>query len=368
MKRNRLHIKLRHKKKLLQSNMCKKSQNMKRMGRLTLLLLLSTMAASAQDIHFSQFFETPLLRNPALAGIFTGDIRVQAVYRTQWNSVTVPYQTGSLNGEYKLPVGRGNDFLTVGGQILYDKAGTAALSATHILPTVNYHKSLSTDRNMYLSLGFMGGWVQRRIDRSKITTNSQFDGIAFNPGLGDGETFTKPSYSYFDGSVGMTFNTQIGENVDDNFYVGLAYHHFNRASKISFYSDARFEMTPKWVASAGIRMNVTDYSFFTFYGDYAKQGPYTETLAGGLYSLKLDDMENPRYIIHGGAFMRWKDALIPTAKLEFRPMAVSVSYDANLSQLRQASRGRGGFEIALTYQKSLDRDNTDRNAVRCPSF
>ncbi|HRF17259.1 MAG TPA: type IX secretion system membrane protein PorP/SprF, partial [Chitinophagaceae bacterium] len=45
-------------------------------------------SASAQDIHFSQFFEAPLLRNPSLAGIFTGDIRVQAVYRDQWNSVT----------------------------------------------------------------------------------------------------------------------------------------------------------------------------------------------------------------------------------------------------------------------------------------
>jgi len=64
----------------------------------------------AQDPHFSQFFEAPLLRNPSLAGLFAGDIRVQAVYRNQWGSVTVPYQTGSFNIEYKQPVGRGNDF------------------------------------------------------------------------------------------------------------------------------------------------------------------------------------------------------------------------------------------------------------------
>ena len=97
----------------------------------------------SQDIHFSQFFETPLLRNPALAGIFSGDLRVQGVYRTQWGSVTVPYQTGSVNAEYKLPIGSTNDFLSVGGEVLYDKAGTVALTATHVLPVVNYHKSLS---------------------------------------------------------------------------------------------------------------------------------------------------------------------------------------------------------------------------------
>src|SRR5688500_3165931 len=74
----------------------------------------------SQDIHFSQFFEAPLLRNPSLAGIFGVDFRVQRVYRNQWNSVTVPYQTASLNAEYKLPVGKGDDFLSVGGEILYD--------------------------------------------------------------------------------------------------------------------------------------------------------------------------------------------------------------------------------------------------------
>ncbi len=93
----------------------------------TLILLTihcSWLAASAQDIHFSQFFEAPLWRNPSLAGIFNGDIRVQAVYRDQWNSVTNAYKTGSLNAEYKIPIGKGDDFFTTGLQILNDKAGT----------------------------------------------------------------------------------------------------------------------------------------------------------------------------------------------------------------------------------------------------
>src|SRR5690349_25045046 len=77
----------------------------------------------AQDIHFSQFFETPLLRNPGLAGIFKGDFRIQMVYRDQWRSVTDGYKTGSLNGEYKLPIGKMDDFITIGGQVLFDRAG-----------------------------------------------------------------------------------------------------------------------------------------------------------------------------------------------------------------------------------------------------
>src|SRR5215217_7469837 len=85
------------------------------------LLVTCYLPLAAQDIHFSQFFEAPLLRNPSLAGIFSGDYRVQAVYRDQWNSVTTAYKTVSLNGEYKMPVGNANDFLTVGLQMLQDR-------------------------------------------------------------------------------------------------------------------------------------------------------------------------------------------------------------------------------------------------------
>jgi type IX secretion system PorP/SprF family membrane protein len=327
-----------------------------------------SVSGYSQDIHFSQFFETPLLRNPALAGIFTGDLRVQGVYRTQWGSVTVPYQTGSINAEYKLPIGSTNDFLSVGGEVLYDKAGTVALTATHILPVVNYHKSLSAEKNMYLSLGFMGGLVQRRIDRSKITTNSQYNGSAYDPTLNDGETFSNSGYTYFDGSVGISFNSQVGQSEDDNLFIGAAYHHVNHSNKISFYQNPNIELMPKWVLSAGLRMSVTDYSYITFHGDYSKQGTSKEAIGGVLYSYKLDDPVDPKYIFSAGAFLRWKDAMIPVAKMEYKPFTISVSYDANVSQLKTASNSRGGFEISFSYQTFFDRYNSSKDATRCPRF
>ena len=323
---------------------------------------------TAQDIHFSQIFETPLLRNPALAGLFSGDIRVQSVFRSQWNNVTKAYQTTSANIEYKLPVGQTEDFITIGGQVLYDKAGTVDLTSTHILPAFNFHKSLSAEKNIYLSLAFMGGLVQRHLDQSKITTNSQFNGSAFDPASATGETFTKSSYSYLDGTVGMSINAQIGENADNNFYAGLAYHHFNKAKKVSFYSDYKIELKPKWVASGGLRMNTDDYSFVTIEGDYSRQDISEEITGGILYTRKLDDPQDPKYLIHGGAYIRFGDAVIPVIKVESRPFAIAASYDVNISGLKKVSDGRGGFEISLTYQKFLDRQNSVKDATKCPRF
>lgn len=319
----------------------------------------SGISAFSQDIHFSQFFEAPLWRNPSLAGIFTGDVRVQAVYRDQWNSLTNAYRTGSLNAEYKMPVGKGDDFVTTGLQMLYDKAGTIGWMSTHILPALNYHKSLSTESNRYLSLGFMGGWVQRRFDPSKATTNTQYD----NGGLG--ENFSKSQYSYLDGSVGMSYNSNLNYNPGNNFYIGAAYHHFTKPNN-SFFETSGITLQPKWVFSGGLRLGVTEFAYITLQADHSIQGGFRETVAGAMYGLKLGtDPDNPAYTIHAGGFLRWNDALIPVIKLDYAPFSVALSYDANISKLKPSTYGRGGVELSVSYTGFVKRKE---GYLLCPRF
>ena len=51
------------------------------------------LTGMAQDIHFSQFYFSPLNLNPAATGIFDGDYRIAGNHRQQWRSVTTPYTT-----------------------------------------------------------------------------------------------------------------------------------------------------------------------------------------------------------------------------------------------------------------------------------
>lgn len=323
------------------------------------LLVTLNLKVTAQDVHFSQFFETPLWRNPSLAGIFKGDIRVQAVYRDQWNSVTNAYRTGSVNAEFKMPVGKMDDFITTGVQVLYDRAGTVGFTSSHLLPAINYHKSLSSEKNRYLSLGFMGGVVQRRLDLSKVTTNSQYD----NGGLG--ENFASTQYNYLDGSVGMSYNSGIGNNTNNNFFLGAAYHHFTRP-KTTFYRNANIELHPKWVFSGGVRFGVSEYAYMTIQADHSMQGGFAETVAGGMYGLKLGgDPDNPQYTIHAGGFLRWDDAFIPVLKLDYTPFSLAFSYDVNISKLKQSSFGRGGFEVSVSYSGFR---NKTADYLLCPKF
>jgi type IX secretion system PorP/SprF family membrane protein len=316
----------------------------------------------AQDIHFSQIFETPLYRNPAFAGIVNADIRVQAVFRTQWNSFANAYKTGLLNAEYKLPIGKSDDFLTLGLQTLYDRAGTTALTTTIIMPVINYHKSISEVRNMYLSVAFMGGLVNRHLDRSKITTDNQYNGG------GDGESLTKMSYGYLDGGTGISLNSSIGQKPGNNIILGAAYHHFNKP-KNSFFQNPNISLYPKWVFSADLKLEVIEGSSVTIHSNYTRQGTYTEAMGGFLYNMSVGALvDNPDYVLHGGIFLRWKDAAIPVLKLDYRSLSFAFSYDINISKLKTASYGRGGMEFSLSYIGFSDRENSSLNAVRCPRF
>ncbi len=336
------------------------------MRKLYIIVVVVMCAGNAwsQDIHFSQFFEAPLLRNPSLAGIFSGDIRVQGVYRDQWNSVTNAYRTGSLNAEYKMPIGKGDDFMTTGVQVLYDKAGTVGLNTVHLLPALNYHKSLSSEKTSYLSLGFMGGMIRKSIDVSKMTTDTWY-----NTGGGNmGELIAQPNFTTWDASVGMSYNTSFGANQVNSLFLGAAYHHLNRP-KNSFYRNPDIELSPKYVFSFGMKFNIDEYTYFTVQADQSLQGSFKETIGGALYSYKLGgDPENPTYTIHGGAFLRWKDALIPVIKIDKQPLSIAISYDVNVSQLKTASQGRGGFELSVAYIGFLERDNSSQYKMLCPRF
>ncbi|MDX1954300.1 MAG: PorP/SprF family type IX secretion system membrane protein [Chitinophagaceae bacterium] len=312
-------------------------------------LMATTFYVKGQDIHLSQFYQSPLLRNPALAGLFDGDIRVQGVYRDQWNSVTKAYRTGSLNAEYKLPVGQGDDYLTVGLQSYFDRAGTVSYTKLMFYPAINFHKSLSTERNMYISAGFMGGWVQHSIDLTKVTTNSTYEGMGIN------ENITDPTYAYLDGSTGISFNTQIKDDPENNLYLGVAYHHFNRPEN-SFYRNKNIQLNPKWVFSGGLKLNVGEYSFVEIQGDHYNQGSFKQTILGAMYGLKIGPYpDEPDYTLSLGTFMRLQDALIPVLKLEYPPYAISFSYDANVSKLKPSSLGRGGFEMSISFTKKTER-------------
>lgn len=343
---------------------------------LLFIVVRAGAAAFGQDVGFSQFYDQPLLRNPALAGIFTEDVRLSASFRNQWQSVTVPYRTYGLSGELKMPVNSVSyDKLTLGLELMRDVAGTSEFSTLQILPAVNYSLALSGKYTSFLSLGVMGGLMQQRFDPTKLVFNDQF--VAGSNGQFSvlpvtGQVFNNTSINYPDLSVGVSYNGALNDNVV--YYLGTAMFHLTRP-KIGFYEGNVITLNRKAAFNFGLVDSTSDGDRITVYGDYFKQYDYNmrpvglSTLQVGLLfhrDLDLwDNGGNDRKGITLGVLYRWDDAVIPVVQLDVSKLMISASYDVNISKLVVASQYRGGLELTLTYKDLL---NNHRGGIPCPRF
>src|SRR4051812_10553576 len=131
---------------------------------LILFFITAFFSLSAQDLHFSQFFNSPLTTNPANTGFIpNSDYRIGASYRSQYSNImAVPYKTMSVFGDAQLFRNKlENGWLGLGGVILSDVAGSGSLKSTKIYGSVAYHQMLGT--SSLLSAGFNVGWANKRI-------------------------------------------------------------------------------------------------------------------------------------------------------------------------------------------------------------
>jgi len=339
---------------------------MKKIIQILILVALPAVYSFAQDMHFSQFYEKPMLRNPALAGVFEGDVRITGIYRNQWQSVTVPFQTGGLSGEIKLPVGKGYDWVTLGSEIEYDQAGDLKLKRTQVLPVLCYHKSLSAVRDNYLSVAFMGGYVNSQFDPYAAKWDDQFVNGHYDPTNQTGQIVPNTSYGYWDASTGIAYSGEMGEQ--DHFYLGVGLFHFNNP-KTNFYSNNTSTTVPqKLTLNSGFKFTTSDLDNVHLYADYLLQGGTEMFMGGVMYTRELvkryDDHKT--YSVGIGGFYRWNDAIIPTIKLDMYDLSIGASYDINVSRLTQASQNMGGFELSLTYRAKLSRMSEAASRVRCP--
>ncbi|HLV41590.1 MAG TPA: PorP/SprF family type IX secretion system membrane protein [Brumimicrobium sp.] len=314
-------------------------------------------SGNTQDVHFSQFWNTPLLQNPSFAGKSQGAIRAIANYRTQWASVT-PNQFSSYGANFDMRFStspKENHF--AGGISMYtDMAGSSKMRTTLVNLTAAYHLKVSNGH--FLSAGLQGGINQKGIDANELRFDNQFDGTEHNAGIHSNENLSsiseiRPTVSagvsyLWSNTFGQTNSRRIKER---SINIGFAIHHFN-APQLSILTqenlglkyvgnfEASFQTSSSWkinpLALVAIQNKATDIVFGSMFIYPLAQGS------------QLTDF-NKSSSIGFGAYYRFKDAIIPAVQVQWAAFSVGLSYDVNLSQLSGASNNRGGFEINLKY-------------------
>ena len=312
---------------------------------------------TAQDLHFSQFYYAPLEMNPARTGLINGDQRFTGIYRNQWNSVTIPYVTSAFSYDMKVK----NKF-GAGISVFNDKAGDGELNTLKAGLSLSYLLSIN-DSSDFISFGIKNSMVQTSIDYSKFTFDKQYNGDVFIPGSPTGENFGSDRFYYYDLSGGINWHHIFDE--ENYITAGAAMFHLNKPLR-SFINDSNEKLNPRTVFSGNARIKLNENLALLPAFVFMAQSPFSELVAGT--NVRLNILTKPGApAFYLGSWLRLQDAVIISTGIDYQNWLLGIAYDINISDLKPASNGHGGFEIALQYIITKVKP-VNPQGVACPVY
>ena len=227
---------------------------------------------------------------------------------------------------------------------------------------------MSPDHNTYLSVGLAGGYLQYSFDPGKATFNNQYQNGHFNVINPSQETLPNAKMTLYDFGGGVNLNTTAGRDGNVTYIIGVSGYHFTQP-KFSYYESKGFNQNIRWNANLGVAGNFTETVSIMGQGNFAMQGTYKEIMAGALLSWAAATQAFEQTIVlSGGVYYRYADAIIPVVKLKYKQMAFGISYDVNISTLKDASKMQGAYEVTLFVSgKYPDKYGVGSKTV-CPRF
>ncbi len=313
----------------------------------------------AQDIHFAQFHNAPFYINPALTGIFKGDIRFSGNFKNQWRSVPVDYETYSLGVDTRFTHKQIKDGFFAGGIVIdYDRSGYSRLTLQNIGLHFSYTQQLS--RQVFLSAGMNAKVNQRSFDIGDLTFDSQYNETmgAYDPVLSPNEDFLSANsrrifMSYASG-LNFRYQRSSNQNLIDRLEhrtkidAGLGIFHLNKPDQ-SFVEGLSQVLNMRFVPYIFGTFKVADELDLVTNVAGFFQGPYRETIAlvGG--RLHLNRTPGRQLAVQANLGFRFEDGFVPGFEFFYQGFRVGVNYDLNTSDFDVATDGRGGPEISVGY-------------------
>jgi len=329
----------------------------------TLILLLGCTFLQAQDLHFSQYFNAPLLVNPANTGFNPDyDYRIGGNYRNQWaNVISNPYKTMNLWGDVQLFGNRFEDgWVGAGASLLSDQAGSANMRSTRGYGSVAYHQMLGY--SSLLSAGFGVGFVNKSIDVNKLTFDNQWNGKFFDINTNPNEAFAYSSVTYLDVQAGVNYAWFPSDLAYVN--IGLSIMHINTPKESFFAESAGVDqrLAPRYTGFINANFKIGNEWIVNPNVYVSQQADATETVLGVNANRNLSGDGVSQLIL--GVYYRNSDAIIPMIGYQINDLKFTFNYDATTSALGSFSGRQGAYEVSVVKSGLLGSNRS--HALKCP--
>jgi type IX secretion system PorP/SprF family membrane protein len=317
-------------------------------GLFLLILSVGVQMLHGQDVHFSQRLALNNQRNPVLRGNFDGSWRAASVYRSQWQSIGVPFESSGIWFTKKVLTSDQDLNFFTGIAYQHDQSGDSKLSGDFL--QMHFGGSKKIDRHKF-GFGLQAGLVQKTFDPNGLTFPSQYDRSIgrFNENLNNGESNLGNAFSYFDLGVGVSWEMFIMSDLSVS--AAFSSNHFLEPEEGFFLDGQRRERT--YESQLGAEITAKNGLIYRPYFSYYYSQGASEGLIGSSLTLPLEYRDLVKglspFIFFRTAPSRNTDALIIGSTVGLKDFELGASYDFNISDLELASNYRGGFEIILVY-------------------
>ncbi len=319
-------------------------------------LLITTMLR-AQDLHFSQFYASPLYLSPSLAGATDGG-RLVMNYRNQWPGIEKAFSTYAVSFDNYF-----NTFNSgLGGMLIQDKAGTAGITSTLAALQYSYNIQISDLWQVVPAVQFAYG--NRSIDFSKLRfADEQIGGGA----SGSWDQLNNDQAQYVDFASSVLLYTPT-------LWIGFTADHLNTPN-YSFLGE-QMQFSRKYLVFGGFnfwtekRRRIKGDRAFAGSFRIQNQGKFNQADLGAYWfndpleigvwyrglPIFKNDVENKMN----------QDAIVVSMSYRQGPIRFGYSYDITISGLGWNSAG--AHEVSLIYEFNQNfkiRNRGRRPAVPC---
>lgn len=307
------------------------------------LLFILGLSGKSQDVFLSQFYATPHILNPALTGLYAGDLRINLDYRDQKKNL-LPIEVQAASMDMKIGRSRDSDHIAaIGIFYLSENQSNGLLQSNTALFSGAYHLSLGAQKKHLVSLGIQGGIMQSRLDIKQLTFNNQYDQFnkEFNPSLPSGVQLESDQYMAFDANAGIIWYYIPSSAF--NFFTGFSASHLVLPQSSFLENTNAFNR--KYLIHLGSRYAINDQTILIPNLMFFNQNNLYLTISGLAIEYRFSQKVGAR----AGLWYRHNDnMLIGSAGLSIKQLRIIFSYDM-YSQMQSISNTTGGLEISIEY-------------------
>lgn len=311
------------------------------------LALAATIAASAQDLHYTRIQEMRTWYNGALQTSRTATGALN--YRTLDYQGIIAFRTATALADVPLIKAadrEGNSgYASLTGGVSSDRSNSRVLQNFSGMLGISYALPVNAARSTYVSAGFQGAYFQNRLNLAFASLPDQYDNYQLVPNRATSDPFGGSEVHYLSLNAGLS----VFHNTKDlQWYAGASVRHLNEPES-SNNTGADYNLPRTFSAQLGYVRQLNEDQRLGLHTALNWKARAYEHLVNLQYNVEFNRMGWDRGVGAGIGY-RYQDAVIPNFEFRLARTSFGFNYDINIGNIHKVGMRRRSMEIGIKHR------------------